>query len=47
MPVECYDQRLKQAKPVSDAIPAWANTRTAAENELDLYRYYVSQPLVD
>ena len=25
-----YDQRLKQAKPVLDAMLAWANTRTAA-----------------
>ena len=29
-PEERYDQRLKQAKPVLDALLAWANTRTAA-----------------
>ena len=29
-PKERYDQRLKQAKPVLDAMLAWANTRTAA-----------------
>ena len=29
-PEERYDQRLKQAKPVLDAMLAWANTRTAA-----------------
>ena len=29
-PKERYDQRLKQAKPVLDALLAWANTRTAA-----------------
>ena len=27
---ERYNERLKQAKPVLDALPAWANTRTAA-----------------
>ena len=27
---ERYEQRLKQAKPVLDAMMAWANTRTAA-----------------
>ena len=27
---ERYNQRLKQAKPVLDALLAWANTRTAA-----------------
>ena len=29
-PKERYEQRLKQAKPVLDALLAWANTRTAA-----------------
>ena len=29
-PKERYDQRLKQAKPVLDALLAWANTRAAA-----------------
>lgn len=29
-PEERYDQRLKQARPVLDALLAWANTRTAA-----------------
>ncbi len=29
-PKERYDQRLEQAKPVLDALLAWANTRTAA-----------------
>lgn len=29
-PEERYDQRLKQAKPVLDALLAWANSRTAA-----------------
>ena len=29
-PKERHDQRLKQAKPVLDALSAWANTRTAA-----------------
>ncbi len=29
-PEERYDQRLKQAKPVLDAMLAWANTRAAA-----------------
>lgn len=29
-PQERYDQRLKQEKPVLDALLAWANTRTAA-----------------
>ena len=29
-PKERYNQRLKQAKPVLDAMLAWANTRTAA-----------------
>ena len=29
-PKERYDQRLKQEKPVLDALLAWANTRTAA-----------------
>ena len=29
-PEDRYDQRLKQAKPVLDAMLAWANTRTAA-----------------
>ena len=29
-PEERYDQRLKQAKPVLDALLAWANTRAAA-----------------
>jgi len=29
-PAERYDQRLKQAKPVLDAMLAWANTRTVA-----------------
>ena len=29
-PEERYDQRLKQAKPVLDAMLAWANTRIAA-----------------
>ncbi|MCI8914722.1 MAG: IS66 family transposase [Lawsonibacter sp.] len=29
-PQERYDQRLKQAKPVLDALLAWANTRAAA-----------------
>lgn len=29
-PEERYNQRLKQAKPVLDALLAWANTRTAA-----------------
>ncbi len=28
-PAERYDQRLRQAKPVLDAMLAWANTRTA------------------
>ncbi len=29
-PAEQYDRRLRQAKPVLDAMLAWANTRTAA-----------------
>ena len=29
-PLERYDQRLKQAKPVLDALLAWANSRAAA-----------------
>ena len=29
-PQERYNQRLEQAKPVLDALLAWANTRTAA-----------------
>ena len=29
-PAERYEQRLKQAKPVLDAMLAWANTRAAA-----------------
>ena len=29
-PEERYDQRLKQAKPVLDALLAWANTKIAA-----------------
>ncbi len=29
-PAERYDQRLRQAKPVLDAMLAWANTRTVA-----------------
>ena len=29
-PKKRYDQRLKQAKPVLDALLAWANTRAAA-----------------
>ena len=29
-PKERYNQRLKQAKPVLDAMLAWTNTRAAA-----------------
>ena len=30
-PAEQYDQRLEQAKPVLDAMLAWANTRTGPQ----------------
>ena len=33
-PEERYDQRLKQEKPVLDALLAWANTRTAAPKSI-------------